>query len=314
MGDGFLSRAGAPRDARIALVAQRAGVPRAVAVAVWWWVLDAACQDPDRGSVRGADPEVIAVDLDLGEAQVRAVLSAIEDRGMTADGRVAGWDRCEAAPARARSSSADRMRRHRARRASDDASAWSGVAHATDVRSRASHVTSRASHVTSPPSPPLAPPLSPPDPQTPPPVIPPSPDGRERARSVGMECLRRIGRGDDPTVTWAPVHQWLADGCDPERDVYPTIDRILASGRQPRHLGYFTAAVTEAMRRRTAAGEAAVPAGDGAAVWRTRVGGWVRHGLWPTDAGPPPDDPATRVPADVLAEHGITAVKAERRA
>lgn len=49
------------------------------------------------------------------------------------------------------------------------------------------------------------------------------------------------------------VNQWLADGCEPDPDIYPTMTRLIEkrNGERPSSLSYFTAAVQEARRSRT---------------------------------------------------------------
>lgn len=75
---------------------------------------------------------------------------------------------------------------------------------------------------------------------------------RETARSsdalahqVGNRCLEILGHGGDPAWNYAPVFQWLADGADPERDIYPILQAALASGRKVRSLKYFTPAIAD---------------------------------------------------------------------
>lgn len=284
MADWFRTWHGAPRDTKLALAAKKAGVPRAVAVAVWWYVLDLASQDEDRGSVARADPELIAFDLDCSEAEVAAVLSAFVERGMIARDRIVAWEKRQ--PKREDGAAAQRMQRWRAR----SNAAAEQEPDATDDASRG--VTER--DVTQRYAPEA-------DTETEKKAQQTGAGARGgRAVEVGRRCLELLGWQDDPSKTAAPVHQWLADGCDPERDVYPTIERIVASGRRPGSLAYFTRAVTEAMRNRTAASEPSPSTAD--IEWRMRLKAYVASGVWPFDAGPLPGDPRTRVPSALLAE------------
>lgn len=46
------------------------------------------------------------------------------------------------------------------------------------------------------------------------------------------------------------IHAWLEAGFDPELDIYPTIRRLSANGKQINTLKYFDAAIADAMARR----------------------------------------------------------------
>lgn len=80
-------------------------------------------------------------------------------------------------------------------------------------------------------------------------------DTRERISTVGREVLRLIGVADDPRWLgdWGRVAQWLADGYDPDLDIYPTIRRVMdrRKGQGPPHsLQYFDDAVRTAHTKR----------------------------------------------------------------
>lgn len=73
--------------------------------------------------------------------------------------------------------------------------------------------------------------------------------------TVGMEVLRLIGVADDPRWlgNYGRVGQWLADGADPELDIYPTIRRVMARrGAQgpPASLNFFDRAIADAIASR----------------------------------------------------------------
>lgn len=154
-------------------------------------------------------------------------------------------------------------------------------------------------------SPPVAPPARPssPDPAT------------ERAIAVGLRCLEILGHGGDPTWNWAPVHQWLADGADPERDIFPALEAAVTAGRamKIRSLGYFTAAITEAIERRKS-GSSSPPANgatgggyqipeDPDLIWRLRVETLIKNGRWLPQYGPKPWETGTDVPAGVREQY-----------
>lgn len=136
MADWFRSWHGAPSDPKLSVVAVKSNVPRAVAIAVWWLLLDHASQAVDRGDISGADPEVFAAVLGIDDDTVRSVLSAIEGKGLTKDGRVTSWEKRQ--PAREDATAAERKRRQRERdiivteRDNDDVSR--SVTHASRTR------------------------------------------------------------------------------------------------------------------------------------------------------------------------------------
>lgn len=82
------------------------------------------------------------------------------------------------------------------------------------------------------------------------------PDRHKRVRQIGDAVLRLMGIApDDPhwTGDYGRIHQWLADGADPEADIYPTVTRLVAKlrGKLPRSLAYFDAAIADARADRT---------------------------------------------------------------
>lgn len=88
----------------------------------------------------------------------------------------------------------------------------------------------------------------------------PADDAGARAPSqlvaVGMQVLRLIGVADDPRWfgNYGRVQQWLASGADPELDIYPTVQRLMAkrAGRgPPSSIDYFDGAIADAIATRT---------------------------------------------------------------
>lgn len=126
----------------------------------------------------------------------------------------------------------------------------------------------------------------------------PVPDPDERARRAGLRCLEILGRSDDPTWNYGVVHQWLADGCDPEKHIFPTLKRIVAEGRAASvtSLNYFTKAVMEARDRRPKGnGSGADDADPEAAQRRQRVSWFAKHpDDWLPDWGPRPTEEEVR--------------------
>ncbi|QCN95863.1 helix-turn-helix domain-containing protein [Azospirillum argentinense] len=79
---------------------------------------------------------------------------------------------------------------------------------------------------------------------------------RSQLVTVGMQVLRIVGVADDPNWlgNYSRVSKWLADGADPEQDIFPTVERIMARrGAQgpPRSLEYFDRAIADAIASRT---------------------------------------------------------------
>lgn len=100
-----------------------------------------------------------------------------------------------------------------------------------------------------------------------PPREPPADDPRALARVVGLEVMTLIGiRHDDPTWfgSWGRVSQWLADGADPELDIYPTVRRLMTRKRDgpPSSLNYFDRAIAQAVAERTRPMPTAEPTGN----------------------------------------------------
>lgn len=89
----------------------------------------------------------------------------------------------------------------------------------------------------------------------------PSPDWH----AIGERCLEIIGASDRPTpMPYGLVRQWLTDGFDAERDIYPVLEAMAADGKagNARSLKYFTGAIEQRRDERLAAGDRG---GNGAA-------------------------------------------------
>jgi hypothetical protein len=109
--------------------------------------------------------------------------------------------------------------------------------------------------------------------------------------------LEILGKADDPRWQWGIVYQWLADGLDPEKHIFPTLKAMAADGRAAKAttLKYFEKAIVEA-RSRNGVGNAR-PAGDdpdrdARLQHEMRVGGYLKYGLWDESWGPKPADDA----------------------
>ena len=112
--------------------------------------------------------------------------------------------------------------------------------------------------------------------------------------------FRRVGFQTFP----ATYQDWLAAGCDPEKDIWPTITKLVAKanakGQTIASSRYFEIAVLEARDLRLAS----LPS---EAEQRERIDGAVfafkKENWWHDDYGPKPGEPGCRVPADILQKH-----------
>jgi hypothetical protein len=102
---------GMPFDTKLAVVARRAGLTRAEALALWIALLDHASQSPTPGGIEGFDAEEVSIVLELDAACVARALGVLREKGLIQDDhRLADWG-CHAPP-----SSTARVRRFRQQR------------------------------------------------------------------------------------------------------------------------------------------------------------------------------------------------------
>lgn len=115
------------------VVARKAKVRPVVVVSVFWMLLDYASQHQNRGCVEDFDIEVTAAFLGIEDEEVSAVLTALQDKGIIIEGRIANWEKRQ--PKREREDdSAPRVQRHReANRAQSQPSATTVTPSQTSV-------------------------------------------------------------------------------------------------------------------------------------------------------------------------------------
>ncbi|MEZ0260161.1 MAG: hypothetical protein ACAH80_04085 [Alphaproteobacteria bacterium] len=106
--DWFRAYHGMPYDPLLTVVAKRAGVSRAAALALLVTLMDYASRNVPRGSLEGLDPEPVAAALDLDPATLELLLDSFRGKSLiTKVNTLFGWEQLQPAPN-------DRLRRHRA--------------------------------------------------------------------------------------------------------------------------------------------------------------------------------------------------------
>ncbi len=93
-------------------IARRAGATRERVIAVWAMVLESASKSDERGRYT-VDAEGIADCLNCDTESIDAILAAMHERDMLADGAVLKWEEWQ----KPTDASAERVRRHRAKKA-----------------------------------------------------------------------------------------------------------------------------------------------------------------------------------------------------
>jgi hypothetical protein len=116
--DWFRWHHGSVMDPKFQLIARKAGASVAEVVAVWAFLLEAASQSEDRGSLGNIDFESMDCALGMDEGKSSAIHQHMTDRGLIDSGRVTAWDARQ--PKRERDdSSADRTRAWRAKQSQE---------------------------------------------------------------------------------------------------------------------------------------------------------------------------------------------------
>lgn len=109
--DWYKAYHGLPYDARLTVIARKASISKAEALAVWLALLDCASRNRPRGLVGDVDIEDIAIPLDIAPEDAARALAAFRDKGMiTGQGHIRAW-------ARHQPGSTLRVRTHRLRHA-----------------------------------------------------------------------------------------------------------------------------------------------------------------------------------------------------
>lgn len=214
-------------------------------LAVWMAMLCHASGAEPRGTLTGWNDRLTGAALDLKGSVVEAIRTAMA--GVVLDGdRLAAWDRRQFKTDDVN----ERSKRHRAKK--PDHERDSNVA-ATDVDpTRNGHATLHDPDATLQTADETLPPLRATDSRS---QTLAADDTRDRTSTVGREVLRLLGVADDPRWLgdWGRVAQWLADGADPDLDIYPTVRRVMERRKSqgpPSSLSYFDKPVADAIARR----------------------------------------------------------------
>lgn len=99
--DWFRSHHGAPTDPKWIILARRANaternrtqINAGMVASVFWALMDYASQHRERGSVAGFDAEAIAGFYGYEQADVEAIIEAMNDKNIIENNRLSAWDR-----------------------------------------------------------------------------------------------------------------------------------------------------------------------------------------------------------------------------
>lgn len=82
---------GMSTNTKLKMVAAKAGCSLSEVVHFWLYLLELACGNTPRGSLRGLDREIAAFELGMAEEVVQRIYAALEERGLVAKGTIAKW-------------------------------------------------------------------------------------------------------------------------------------------------------------------------------------------------------------------------------
>jgi len=129
------------------------------------------------------------------------------------------------------------------------------------------------------------------------------PQSTASARELLLDRLCRVLKIDLATLHRRPLfaafpaifHDWTTKGCDPDRDIWPTIERVARAGKLISGPSYFEPAIIDARDKRLASEPSPIER------WTFRVKAYRDEGFWPRDDwGPAPDEPGCLAPADLI--------------
>lgn len=133
--------------------------------------------------------------------------------------------------------------------------------------------------------------------------------GSASARELPLDRLMRLMNLDHRALQRKPqfqafagfLHDWKLAGCDPERDIWPTIERLVSRSQDIGSPRFFERAIFKARDDRVASEPSETER------WATRLEAFRVNGFWPTDPpplgfGPRPGDPGCLCPPELLME------------
>ena len=104
---------GISNNAKLAVVAAKAGATRSEVGWIWVVLLDYASQAEDRGCVDGLDVERISFMAEIDASRVEAIVDVMKQKGLIDNGRLTSWDRRQ--PEREDLGATERQRKRRER-------------------------------------------------------------------------------------------------------------------------------------------------------------------------------------------------------
>jgi hypothetical protein len=220
-------------DPKWRVVATESGQPLTAVLAVWMSMLVNASDADERGTLQGWNDRFAGAALDLRGDAVRAIREAMQ--GVVLDGmRLTGWDKRQFAS----DNIAERVKRHRtkAKDTPPGGGSTNGTGEHRNVTNAECNVTPTLRNVTVTEKPldlsylPSA---------TPTLKNEKGGGGCARAHEV---CERVAGLTGLPQNV-ATAEAWLAEGFDPERDIYPAVLEVTGTATGVGSMNYFTKAI-----------------------------------------------------------------------
>ena len=93
---GYRINHGLPLDPRLSIIAKKANINKAEALAIWISLLDYASQAETRGSISGIDIDEIAINFNIPAEQAERALGAFRNKKMiNAKGTLLDWDKMQ---------------------------------------------------------------------------------------------------------------------------------------------------------------------------------------------------------------------------
>lgn len=286
-----------PTDPKWRAIARKSGQPLPCVIALFnLLMVNASANAASRGTLSNWSNEDAAAALDMDEADVAAILAAMEGKVIT-DGALTGWDRRQ--PKREDGTAAERKAAWKARQNALERTGTHGNAPETDTETdtEASSLRSEALRADTPAAP-----------------IAGKPDDRT------MTTMKAVADAYAKAGSLPPamhrVSMWLEAGYTPA-EIVAVVGSTLERGKTPSSLNYFDNALADARKAvQPAQGQTPAPKLSHAEqikaniakmtpdMWRKRVKTWQAGGMWPP-AWPMPIEFHTPVPDDILIELGV---------